>query len=365
MKLILLSGASCIHTTRWANGLASAGIEVHLVTLHQVKHQLDSRVFIYELPFGPPWGYFIAFAALKKLVKRIKPDLINTHYASGYGLLARLAGCRPNLLSVWGSDVYDFPKKSPLHRWLIRSNLKASTAVASTSHCMAREIAKTFQHEHVFITPFGVDDKQFRPGRKPAELESKVVIGTVKTLKSKYGIDTLIESFSIAWRQAGKPNNLILEITGDGPDRDKLENLALELGIGDNVVFHGAVSHEKVPEMLNRLDIYAALSRFDSESFGVAILEASACGLPVVVSDADGPAEVVNNNVTGYVVPRESPEAAAEVILNLVTDPIKRKQMGQKGIEHVRAHYTWARSVEIMCEAYEETIKLASANDGA
>lgn len=358
MKVLLLSAASCIHTTRWANGLTRAGLEVHLATLHPLTHELDARVMVHQLPFGSPVGYFLAFVAVKKLVKALSPDIINTHYATGYGLLARLAGCSPDLLSVWGSDVYDFPVKSPLHRWLLKGNLRAASAIASTSHCMARETAKTWAHDHVFITPFGVDEAVFKPMPKPAELENKIVIGTVKTLKAKYGVDILIQAFTLAWQQSGKPENLLLEITGEGPDREKLEALAVQLGIGERVTFHGAVSHEAVPQMLNRLDIYVALSRLDSESFGVAILEASACELPVVVSDADGPAEVVNDGVTGNIVPKESPEKAALAISSLINDPAKRLKMGKAGREHVLKHYTWNQSLALMLKAYKETVTL-------
>jgi glycosyltransferase involved in cell wall biosynthesis len=277
-------------------------------------------------------------------------------------MLARLAGCQPNLLSVWGSDVYDFPVKSLLHRWLLKRNLEASTAIASTSRCMARETAKTYTHEHVFITPFGVDETIFKPAPKSVQLENKLVIGTVKTLKAKYGIDTLIEAFAIAWQKAGKPENLVLEITGDGPDRAQLEALTLQYGISDRVIFHGAVSHEDVPKMLNRLDIYVALSRLDSESFGVAILEASACELPVIVSDADGPAEVVVGGVTGDIVPKESPEEAALAMCRLITDPDKRLKMGIAGRDHVLKHYTWKHSVSLMLDAYNQTTAIGKRN---
>jgi len=356
MKVILLSAASCIHTTRWANGLAEQGVEVHLVSLHSLKHHLDERVHLHNLPFGAPWGYFLAVNALKKLVSAIKPDIVNTHYASGYGTLARMAAIAPNLLSVWGSDVYDFPAKSKIHRFLLRQNLKAATAIASTSLCMARETEKTYSHESVFITPFGIDENVFMPKPKPAELADKIVVGTLKTLKAKYGIDTLIEAFASAWNTAGKPDNLVLEITGEGPDRTELEALALKLGIQKQITFHGAVKHENVPDMLSRLDIYVALS--NEESFGVAILEASSSGLPVVVSDADGPAEVVINNETGLIVPKQSSKDAAAAILTLLNAPRMRHQMGQKGRQHVLDKYTWYKSVEIMIGAYKQVVKM-------
>src|SRR3546814_2222094 len=91
-------------------------MDVHLVSLHSPTQPFDSAITLHQLPFGVPWGYIAAAPYLQRLFKAIRPDLLNAHYATGYGLLARLGGYSPLLLSVWGSDVYDFPGKSPLHR---------------------------------------------------------------------------------------------------------------------------------------------------------------------------------------------------------------------------------------------------------
>ena len=362
MKIVLIAGANCIHTTRWANGLASRGVEVHLISAHDNAHEVDSRVQLYILNTQAPLGYFTNLFEVKVLLKQIQPDLVNAHYATGYGLLARLVGFQPTLLSVWGSDVYDFPKKSFLHRWLLKGNLQAATAVGSTSHCMARKTAETFQHSLMFITPFGIDENIFSC-KETAKEKTKLVIGTVKTLSNKYGVDTLIEAFALVVKNHTNPNQLVLEITGGGPDFDSLRTLAISLDVEKQVVFHGAVSHERVPELLNRLDIYVALSRLDSESFGVAILEASACEKPVVVSDADGPAEITIDEKTGFIVPSENPQAAADAILKLVKDKELRAQMGQAGRLHVLEHYTWDRSLDLMMDAYNKVINLQVFNE--
>src|SRR5690606_38202825 len=103
---------------------------------------------------------------------------------------------------------------------------------------------------------------------------------------------------------------LRLRIVGDGPDRRELESRAAPLG--NAVQFVGAVPHDDVQQQLQLIDIYVAASR--KESFGVAVIEASACGLPVVVSDADGLSEVVDDGVTGLVVRGASPLALANAI---------------------------------------------------
>jgi glycosyltransferase involved in cell wall biosynthesis len=108
--------------------------------------------------------------------------------------------------------------------------------------------------------------------------------------------------------------------------------------------------------MLNRLDIYCALSR--RESFGVAILEASACEKPVIVSDADGLVEVTRIDKIGIVVPKEDVNTSAKAMIKLIQDQALCKKMGKAGRKHVLKNYTWDKSLDIMHETYRETIKI-------
>ncbi len=360
MKVVLLSAGNSIHTARWANGLSSRGIQVLLLTAHPVSHPLDPRVEVHRLRWTAPTGYVLAAREVARAVSEFDPDLVNVHYATGYGLLARLAGLaaiRPLLLSVWGSDVYDFPNKSGVHRAVVAGNVRDATAIASTSESMARRLGELHHHRHVFITPFGIDTELFRPGAPMTRQNGRVVIGTVKTLADKYGIDILIRAFAIALNQLGDDPHISLEISGGGPDRAQLEALVGDLGIASRVDFHGFVPHSQVHARLRDLDIYLALSRGD-ESFGVAILEAAACGKPVIVSDADGPAEVTRHGETGFVIPKNDIDAAAEAMMALIRDPELRARMGMAGRAHVLQNYSWDRSLDLMLEAYEKTIKL-------
>lgn len=366
MKVVLLSGASSIHTIRWANGLAESGVNVHLISQHPLLEPVDNRVTVHLLPFRGDLGYFLMVPAVKKLLNDIKPDLVNAHYASGYATTARLANYHPWLLSVWGSDVYDFPYKSWLHKKLVQANLKAADKVASTSHCMAAQTQRLLPSlNNIAITPFGVDMARFDQCYLPlAEKdESEIVIGTVKVLAPKYGIDTLIHSFALARQrlQQSQPElaaKLKLRIVGDGPQRAELEALASSLAISDVTHFVGRVPHTEVANELAKLDIYVALSRLDSESFGVAIIEAGAAGRPVIVSDAGGLPEVVVDGKTGLVVKREAPAQAAEAIFSLVTDKDKRLHLAIEGYKHVRQLYAWIDSVELMKSLYADVLSL-------
>lgn len=362
MKILLLSGGSSIHTVRWVNALAGVGVKVVLATQHLALEKIAPEVKLIELPYKGPLGYFLNVSALREILVAEQPDLLHAHYASGYGTTARLSGFKPLLLSVWGSDVYDFPAKSPLHRFWLRRNLLAATCVASTSHAMAaqtRDIAPELKE--IPITPFGVETDCFSPPEGKQGTDDQIVLGTVKVLKSKYGIDTLIDSFAILVTNLRQTSPAIAErlrfrIVGDGPDRAELEKQASRLGLDSILTFTGRVSHNQVPEELRKLDVFAALSRLDSESFGVAVIEAGACGLPVVVSNVGGLPEVVVDGKTGIVVPKEDPHAAAAALRTLVLDADLRRKMGEAGRQRVVSHYDWNENVRQMIELYSELI---------
>jgi glycosyltransferase involved in cell wall biosynthesis len=183
-------------------------------------------------------------------------------------------------------------------------------------------------------------------------VQSRLVIGTVKTLTPKYGIDVLIRAFARLTASGLRPDAHLL-IVGDGPERPALEALAVASGVAPRVQFIGAVGHAQVPQWLQRMDIYVAASRDDSESFGVAVLEASACAVPVVVSDAGGLPEVVQHQVSGLVVPRDDSVALADALATLVASPELRQRMGVAGRQRVIDHYDWPRCVDTMLDSYE------------
>lgn len=357
MRILIVGAASSIHTVRWVNGLVKRGHEVHLASVHPVgRHSIDSRVRIHLAPHGGKAKYVVNAGWLRSVAAGVQPDIVNVHYATGYGLLARLAHIdAPTLLSVWGSDVYDSPRANPLMRHMVRSNLVSATRIASTSHCMAR-VTRDLVNKPISITPFGVDTEILTPPdrrRDANDGDGVVCIGTIKALHSKYGIGELIRAFS---RVHDERPNTVLHIWGGGPDENPLKVLARRLVPDGSVEFRGAIDHSEVRDALGSLDIFAALSTLDSESFGVAIIEAGACGLPAVVSDADGPAEVVEDGVTGLIVPRGDVITSATALMQLVDDVELRRRMGGAGRHHVVETYSWERSLDLMELAYRDTI---------
>lgn len=365
MKILFLSDASSIHTKRWVNSIAEKGVTIHLFSLKPVNktdypdHNFTFTDFDLQKRVGglSKLSYLKVLPELKKVIRDFKPDIMHAHFATSYGLLGALSGFHPFVLSVWGSDVFDFPKKSSLHRKVLEYNLKKADKILSTSNVMAAE-TKKYTDKEIEVTPFGIDIDRFKPEKADRTAstpfsESDIVVGTIKLIETKYGINYLIEAFStVAKKHPGLPLKLL--IVGDGSERKNLEILAEKLEIKDKVYFAGMADYSKVPYFHKVIDVYAALSILDSESFGVAIVEAEGCGKPVVVSDAGGLPEVVEDGVTGFVVERKNAAATAEKLEKLVLDSELRKSIGNAGRERVLKLYDWNANVAQMMEIYNK-----------
>ncbi|MFH1004347.1 MAG: glycosyltransferase family 4 protein [Bacteroidota bacterium] len=124
--------------------------------------------------------------------------------------------------------------------------------------------------------------------------------------------------------------------------------LTLAAALFLQVKFH----KKKVTDYHNMLDVFVSLS--NSESFGVSVLEASACAKPVVVSDASGYLEVVLDKITGLIVPRKNPEAAADAIGKIITDKVYAKKLGENGRKHVEKLYDWNKNLDEIIMLYKQ-----------
>lgn len=365
MKIFLLSDGNSIHTKRWVKGLHARGYEIFLFSLNKIDPELSflKNTFSADVDFNnnrksilSKFEYLKVYNKLKQKLKEFKPDLLHAHYASSYGLLGALSGFKPYIISVWGSDVFDFPKKSFLHKSILKFNLSRADKVLSTSHIMAKETS-LYTNKAIDITPFGVDLTFFRP-TKPTRIseinEGDIVIGTIKTLEEKYGIEYLIRAFKLITDRGHKKLKLL--IVGKGSQKEYLQNLVSELGIEKEVIFVGWLPYHEIPMYNNMLDIAVYPSILDSESFGVSVVESGACEIPVVVSNKGGLVEVVEKNTTGLVAEAANYNSFADQIELLLNDKQKREVMGKAARKRVEKHYNWEENLSLMENIYKSIV---------
>lgn len=358
----MLSDMGSIHTKRWVKSLSERGCSIMLFSF--VENSVDFYANLNNVQVRcalakesrSNWDkamYLKSVSTVRRLIKDYSPDIVHAHYASSYGLIGALAKSKkiPFILSVWGSDVYDFPNNVPFGKQIIRFNLKKADKILSTSHVMAKETMK-YSDKKIDVTPFGVDTTLFKP--RSFNETDEFIIGNIKTLRPKYGIDILIKAADIVIKN--NPSRKIrLDIYGEGPQKEELIRLSESLGIADKVNFMGFVNNDKLPAVYNSVSVSVSVS--DSESFGVVAVEAMACGCPVVTSDADGFTEVVDDAITGFIVPKRDVEATAEAIQRFIDNPDLRVTMGKAGRTRVERLYNWDDNVDKMMQIYHHILK--------
>jgi len=359
MKVLIVSDATSVHTQRWVSSLSEKGTEIVLYSIKPFEGDFYSSrnikchyfdLFNYKREkkgkLYPIKRHLEAIKDLKRVIKIENPHILHSHYLTSYSFIAALSGFHPLVESVWGSDIYIYPKKSPLHAQMVRFTLSKADRVLSTSHIMAKEASK-YTNKQFTITPFGVDTEKFC--RKSPQPEGKFIIGSVKTLSENYGQQYLIRAFN----EVVKNNpqlDCTLELVGNGPDREKLETLTKELGLREKVNFRGFVENSRLPEIYDTFSVACYMS--ESESFGVSAIEAMAHQCPVIASDADGFREVIDNGKTGIIVPKGNYKKAAQAIQSLIDNPAKREEMGKAARERVCQLYNWNENVDTMISIY-------------
>ncbi len=359
MKLCFLANAKSSHIEKWSRWFVEKGHEVHIVSFNNASipgtniHYINTGTTVKAKDIKK-LNYLFHGVEIRKIIRAINPDIINAHFATSYGTAIALAGIKkPYFLSVWGSDIYDFPKKSLLHKWMLKFSLGKATYLLSTSKAMADEASK-YTNRKFEITPFGVDCDLFTPDKR--KRHENFIIGTVKTLEPKYGIDYLLKAVSRITR-SNPEIPLRVRIAGSGANEGEYHELAQSLGIDNIVTWLGYISQQEAALEWANMDLAIVYSTL--ESFGVSAVEANACGTPVIISDIPGLMEATKPGVTSVVVPREKEELLAQKIVELYYNPQLRFDYGMAGRRFVKEQYELNKCFEKI----ENLFKNACSNE--
>jgi glycosyltransferase involved in cell wall biosynthesis len=199
----------------------------------------------------------------------------------------------------------------------------------------------------------GVDVSAFAPERVPLKWhcrsdEGVVRVLTVSRLVEKKGTDTLIRALADFGKQTGKPWQLV--VAGEGPEKEKLIGLTNDLACSSSVQFLGAVDNAQVKELLADCDVFALPCRRDAngdaDGIPVVLMEAMACGVPVISGDLPAIRELVEHNVNGILIDGRDVKACASAIETLADDENRRRTLGLAGRIRVESEFSLAKNVD-------------------
>lgn len=324
--------------------LYSEGVDRGIRGFYQIEDNIEDGILTLRLRHWkspiPKTTYFIylwsMFRAFRKLVEEgFRADVIHAHVYSA-GVPAVLIGKRYGLPVVVTEHSSAFPRR------LIRGfeKLKAKFAfewadiVCPVSEDLKRHIEAYGIQARFSVVPNVVDTSLFTPGdRTPTGEGNRKRLLLVALLTPIKGVPYLLEALA---RLTEKRDDFVLDIVGDGPKRSDYEELARKLGLQDIVRFRGLKTKQEVVEFMRRCDIFVLPSLF--ETFGVVLVEALACGKPVIATDIGGPKEIITEEV-GKLVPSGDSESLAEAIGYMLDH--HQEYTPERLVQYVRQRYSY------------------------
>jgi glycosyltransferase involved in cell wall biosynthesis len=363
LRLLIVADSSTTHTLRWAEYFRDRGVDLTILT-HASEQIPGVRVIQFPQQRWyhrvPKLRMLLDYSPFQKLIRQLDPQLIHFHFVSEGGRAFYWDRINvPMIATTWGQDVIFDNGPYPGAQISLRKMLGKARIVTATTHMLARETARyTPPSKPIYIIPFGVDLARFQlRDEKPNDI---VTLGFVKWLLPKYGPDILIEAFAAIHQE--RPNTKLI-MAGRGDMREQLETRIKQLNLTGAVQILGRVEHAKVPELIRSFDIMLMPSIYESETFGVAAIEASACAVPVIASKVGGVPEAVLHNQTGLLVSPRDPAALAHACIELIDDPNRRRQMGLAGRRFVERYYDWTFNTRQMEEIYRAVLEEDSPRD--
>jgi glycosyltransferase involved in cell wall biosynthesis len=283
------------------------------------------------------------------LVRRLQPDITHLHFPYPVGELSQwLAGRGRPYVLTYHSDVVRQRRILRLYRPLLQRILGGAARILPTSaQYAATSPFLQLLADRCTVVPLSVDPARFAgvtPLLPPAPVPTLLFVGRHRYYK---GLDDLLRALP------GLRARLLAG--GDGPMRATWEQLAGELALGEQVQFLGDVSDGDLPRLYASADIFVLPANSRAEAFGKVLLEAMASGLPCITTEVGtGTSFVVQDGVTGLVVPPADPAALRTALERLLGDPALCRQMGAAGRARVSAEFTPEQLLQRVEAVYEE-----------
>ncbi|MBF0625486.1 MAG: glycosyltransferase family 4 protein [Magnetococcales bacterium] len=337
-----------------AAGLIGRGHRVELVCTPDstiLRAAPGYGVPVTALPIGRKnWR---GWQALREFLIRRQPDVVVSHSSTDSWLtaIARLSLPHPPPLVRLRHISAPVPHNA-LTRWLY---LRASRQIVTTGEALKQTLMRDngYPPERLVSIPTGIDLTRFTPGNRAAARAATglpaagPLLGIIATLRSWKGHDDLLDAFALLARDSPHPT---LVIVGDGPRQAAIEARIANHGLGQRVILAG--KQTDVVPWLRALDIFV-LPSYANEGVPQALMQAMACGLPVVTTPVGSIPEIIEPGVTGLLVPPRDPPCLARELALLLNDPHRRAMLGAGALAMAR----WRCGLEIMLDRMEDLLR--------
>lgn len=311
------------------------------------------RSLLYKLM--PAFYVAAGMLAIWRLARRERYDIVHVHWPMPHALFGwsaqRAAGSRV-VATFYSVEVRWISRALPALKAFLRWTIRFPDRVVAISSATANEI-RAVANVAVDVIPYTIALPPAPPINAPTQELRLLFVGR---LVERKGVDVLLRAFA----SLGDIANARLVVVGDGPERERLQSLARELGVQERVDFLGRVSDDalRAEYASARVFVLPAIvdSRGDTEGLGVVLLEAMNSRVPVVASDSGGIVDIVEHEKTGLLVPPGDVTALAAALRRLATEPAYAARLGEAGYRTLVERFSWDSIVGRWQAIYEDVL---------
>jgi glycosyltransferase involved in cell wall biosynthesis len=325
-----------------------------------VKNIKNNLPAMLQLPFLCASEFLFTLAFLKKY----KPDILHAHWTLPQGLIGIIAKRIlkiPCVTSIHGSDVYSL--KSSFFKTLNTIVIQNSDVCTVNSMATAAIARRVCGDGTAKVVPMGVDLECFSKTqdvtflKRKFEIKGPVILFVGRLIDLK-GTAYLIKAMPEILLRFPAAKALII---GSGPLKDELADLVQKLALKENVVFIDEMPQEELVAFYSLADIFVLPSiineKGETEGLGVVLLEAMACGLPVIGCNVGGIPDIIRNGVTGLLIKQKDPGDLAEKSIQMMSDKALRNKVIQNGFGLIENTFSWEAISDKFIEVYNDILR--------
>ncbi len=385
MRVLYFSQAYSTHDHRFLSALANTKHEVFYLKLEGGTRQVEDRPVpsqIQQLRWAGGRGPFRwrdvprLTRDFRRVVRELQPDLVHAGPIQTCAFVVALSGFRPLLTMSWGFDLMQDVERNWWWRFITRYTLRRTTFFVSDAEVTrTKAVGYGMRRDRTAIFPWGVDLKRFAPvrarrdGPKRASVPKKAPRKSSKPSRSRstpftlfcnrsweprYGVDVLAKAFV---QVAAQQPEACLLLLGGGSMAQPIRRILMNGNALDQVQLPGQVSQADLPRWYQMADLYISPSHIDGSS--VSLMEALACGLPVLVSDIPANREWVTDGVNGWLFPDGDASALAARILSIMAQRDRLDAIRRAARRSAEERADWPRNFDVLLQAYQRAVQLA------
>ena len=329
LKILFIANPNSTHTRRWVNWFIQRGHTAAVIADAPIKNAWE-YVQVFDLPshFNKRIiRYFVWEIKTRQIIHQWQPDILHAHRVSSAGWLGAFSNFHPLVITPWGTDLYQHPAKSSIARFLAGFTLQRADLVTADSHDLCSLAIHFGANPSItHLIQLGVDTGIFNPSETTGEwnnlfgITGRPVVLSPRGVNRIYNLDTIIRAISLIKPAFPGIIMILREYNVDPSYKAELERLIQQHGLQNTVCWIGEIEpYSNLADLYRLSDVVVSVP--SSDGTPVSVLEAMACGAPVIASDLPSLREWISHRENGLLVPARDHITLASQITEILLNP--------------------------------------------